>query len=728
MRQSGDSSAAAPIRFTHTAPAADFSVALRRVADANPGRDIVVVAEGARLPFATDERLAKAAHAEPAIAAAIPMCDISPLYSLVDEAHRPLSPGNEVLVDRSAYCMGLRVYYEVPRLHPVCAYLRRDALEAFLASDPAPSSPQEFLDAFVSASAARGRACVLCDYVYVGYAGAPLEGAASVDRIELQAFVQQHPLGGLRRVVNEGLREGLPPVSTPGLDARPVQLHIMHFWGGGLDRWVRDFGRADPSRVNLILATYRIGETGGQRVVLYSDPAAMIPVRTWDIARAIRSTATTSLEYRQILRQVIEEFDVEAVIVSSLIGHSLDALATGLKTIVVCHDFHPVCQAINPRFRGVTCTHCTIEDLRECGRDNPLNRIFTDLTSDEWHAMRTRFTGLVLEHGIAMVVPSQSVATTLRQLDPRLAAVPMPVIGHGMDMDAPRIAYPARAAGDRMRLVVLGRLSPQKGIALLRDAAPGLAPFADVTIVGGGGNGAALARECGWKCIEKYEVSDLPRILGEIAPHAVLLASVVPETFSYTLSEAWALGIPPVASALGSFKERIVEGESGFLFEPGKDSLVEVIRRLHSTPGSLEAVAKFLASRPAGRTTAQMVADYDALIPMAARPVARFRVAIGRETALTEPYRHLNQAYAELKGAYDHLDEAYARTAKAWAETRDAYDHAHAERDALNAGLNEFFVKLAELRLARYPWRVTKVPRLMEELRSRRLPGKEKPE
>ena len=61
MRQSGDSSAAQPVRFTYSAPPADFTAALRHVADANPGRDIVVVAQGARLPFATDERLAKAA-------------------------------------------------------------------------------------------------------------------------------------------------------------------------------------------------------------------------------------------------------------------------------------------------------------------------------------------------------------------------------------------------------------------------------------------------------------------------------------------------------------------------------------------------------------------------------------------------------------------------------------------------------------------------------------------
>jgi glycosyltransferase involved in cell wall biosynthesis len=704
----------------HSGPPADFAVELRRAADANPGRDVLVVAPGARLPFATNERLAKAAHADATIAAAVPLCDVSPLHSLVDESHRPVSPSNEVLVDRSAYCMGLRAYYEVPRLHSVCAYLRRDALDVFLAKGTAPGSAQDFLDAFANASASRGRVCVLCDYIYVGHTGQASDGAVSVDRIEDRAFVRQHPLGALRRAVNEGLDAGLPPVATPGLDERPVQLHIMHFWGGGLDRWVRDFGKADPSRVNLILASYRIGDTGGQRIVLYSDPAAMVPVRTWDIARAIRSTASASLEYREILRQVIEEFDVEAVIVSSLIGHSLDALATGLKTIVVCHDFFPVCQAINPQFRGVTCSHCTIEDLRECARDNPLNRIFTDMTSEEWDAMRTRFTDLVLEHRIEMVVPSQSVASTLKDLDPRLASVTMHVIGHGMDMDAAKLRYPERPAGERMRLVVLGRLSPQKGIALLRDAASGLAPFADVTIVGGGGNGVALAAECGWRCIEKYELAELPRLLGAIAPHAVLLASVVPETFSYTLSEAWALGIPPVASALGSFRERIVEGESGFLFEPVKESLLEVISKLHTDPARLEAVAKGLASRPAERTTARMVADYQSLIPMSPRPVARFRVAIGRETALTEPYRHLTEAYAELTEAYGHLDEAYASTAKASADTRAAYDHVRAAFDQLQGQVEEF-TKL-------HPWKAKNLVRLMGELSPRSPPPEDKPE
>jgi hypothetical protein len=135
---------------------------------------------------------------------------------------------------------------------------------------------------------------VICDYLYVGYSGNGPAEAAAADDVEEAAFLQNHPLGGLRRAVNDAIHRGLPPVSAPGLDHRPVQLHIMHFWGGGLERWVRDFGRADPSRINMILTSYRIGESGGQRIVLYSDPAALIPVRTWDIA-ADRSTASSSI-------------------------------------------------------------------------------------------------------------------------------------------------------------------------------------------------------------------------------------------------------------------------------------------------------------------------------------------------------------------------------------------------------------------------------------------------
>ena len=56
-----------------------FLGTLEDVRARHPRDDIVIVAAGVRLPFAWDERLRKAARAAPGIAAAIPLCDVSPL-------------------------------------------------------------------------------------------------------------------------------------------------------------------------------------------------------------------------------------------------------------------------------------------------------------------------------------------------------------------------------------------------------------------------------------------------------------------------------------------------------------------------------------------------------------------------------------------------------------------------------------------------------------------------
>lgn len=638
----------------------DFAASLREVAAAHPEHDIALIAPGVDLPFAWDVRLAKAAYAAPNIAAAVPLCDISPLYALLDEGAGAESRFDPALIDRAAYCMGERGYYEIPRINPVCAYIRRDALDIALPQVADTAEPRMVLDALVKQWRARGLGCVICDYLYVGYSGNASAEAPATDDLYETAFLQNHPLGGLRRAVNDAIDRGLSPVTAPGLDHRPVRLHIMHFWGGGLERWVRDFGRADPATINMILATYRIGETGGQRIVLYADPTAIVPVRTWDIARPIRSTASSSIEYRRILEQVLAEFEIEAIIVSSLIGHALDALTLPRKTIVVCHDFYPICQAINPQF-GTPCVRCTLDDLRRCARFNPLNDVFGDEASEEWHEMRSLFVSHLLRCRIEMVVPSPSVVTTLRQLDPRLNDVPMHVIPHGIDLDARRLPIAPRTATELLRIVVLGRLSVKKGIDLLRGAAKQLRPLADITLIGCGEIGVKLAKDCGWNFIERYEQEALPDILRSLAPHAGLLPSIVPETFSYTLSELMGLGIPPVVTALGSFRDRVVDGESGFLFEPRKEALVDVVRRLHAQPEMLERVARRLASAAPGRTTAEMVNDYRKLLPLASLPIARFRVGTGRQTGLTEPYRHLTEAYTQLTEAYARSQEAHER-------------------------------------------------------------------
>jgi glycosyltransferase involved in cell wall biosynthesis len=676
---------------------------------AHPGRDVVVLAPGVLMPYGWDARLRMAAYAAPGVAAAAPLVDGDPAFALLE----PGSRADEApeAIDRIAFCLGDRACYEVPGLPSACAWLRRDALdEALAANFPDAASAPVLVDAIAKSLRAQGRSCVLCDYLHVAGGETPAKPAA-LEAVDASALAQHHPLGGLRRAVADVLARGLPAVLAPGLDPRPVRLHVMHYWGGGLDKWVRDFARADPSSVHLSLATYRIGESGGQRVVLYADPGARAPIRTWDLARPLRSTAAGSLEYRRVLDQIVAEFSIDSVIVSSLIGHSLDVLDLPVPTLVVLHDFYPVCQAINPLF-GKTCERCTRDDLDACARGNPLNHIFKDQTTDEWHAMRGHFVSRVLAGRIGIVVPSPWMAKTLRQLDPRLEGASISVAGHGIDLRPPRLPFPARAAGERLRLVVLGRQSRQKGSELLRAASPGLRMYADITVVGGGGNGVALARDCGWDAIESYREEELPGILAGIAPHAALLASVVPETFSYTLSELWNLGVPPLATELGAFRDRIVHGDGGFLFPPDPDSLVALVRVLHDEPKRLAELAVRLAARPPEPSTADMVAAMRPFLPLEARPAARFRVGIGAQTGLSEPYRHLSEAYSRLKGAYDDLQRAYDHT-------RAAYERSAGELAAVRALWEETGTYVHRLRLRGQWWNAPEAFRRIEESREK---------
>lgn len=664
-----------------------FPQALAEVAIRYPGSDIILASAAASFPYAWDARLCKSAYAAPMIAVATAMCDISEMFSLVDENLR--QSADAALVDQTAYIMGNRSYYDVPRVHSVCTYLRREALDAVLPDMVIDAiSPQATVEALSRRLRAKGWSCVLCDFLYVGLSRPSVKSIESGDVIETSAFLQNNPLKMLRRSVGTALKAGMANVSVPGLDERPVLLHISHFWGGGLEKWVRDFAHVDDTRIHLVFSSFRIGETGGQRLVLYSSPADTNPIRVWDIAQPIRSTVSSSLEYRRIIEQIIREFDVESIIVSSLIGHSLDALDQPVKTIVVCHDYYPICQAINPQF-DTTCERCTLDDLRRCAKFNPLNSIFLDQTSDEWHEMRTLYVTKLIENQIEMVAPSPSVVKTLKRLVPRLDAIPMHLIPHGISLSAAALPVATRTAAEPLRIVVLGRLSRHKGTELMRDAAVELSKYAEITLVGCGGNGVKLANACKWNFIEKYLPEELPGILRKLAPHAGLLASVIPETFSYTLSELNQLGIPAIATALGSFNDRIVHGESGFLFQPTKQDLIELIQSLHAKPELLEAMATRLSAQRTGRSLEDMVHDYGSLLPAGSRRVARFRVGIGMQTGLTEPYRQLTEAYAQISDAYAQMSAAYAQMSDAYSTTKSAYEQTEAAYLHANAAFTQ---------------------------------------
>ena len=114
--------------------------------------------------------------------------------------------------------------------------------------------------------------------------------------------------------------------------------------------------------------------------------------------------------------------------------------------------------------------------------------------------------------------------------------------------------------------------------------------------------------------IMDYQRERLPELISVIQPDCALLMSVVSETFSYTLSEMRQLGIPVIATAVGSFRNRIVDGKSGFLCKPESSDISRRLRQLHDNPPLLGSITSsgFAADK---QTLDSMSARYDALFP-----------------------------------------------------------------------------------------------------------------
>lgn len=444
------------------------------------------------------------------------------------------------------------------------------------------------------------------------------------------AYIARDPAARLRRAVDQarsaqgGAEEAavvgehsgpipLPlPTSAPQT-ARPVQLHISHSWGGGTDRWILDYCRTDTTRRNLLLRSRSHRNAAGFRLELVEPAVDAPPLLAWDLALPIRACAPSHPEYAAVLDAVLTDFHVGSILVSSLIGHSLEALSSGLPTVVVLHDLFPFCPALFACFDGA-CSDCPPARLTTCLQGNPLNVFWHNTVDADWHRLRSAYAALIARPEVRVVAPSRSIHDRWAALQPGLAGKAWTRIEHGIALPPTSSPGAPTPAGRRPRLLVPGRLAPHKGLNLLRQALPALCRHADILLLGSGDFGRAFKGMAGIEVIEHYAHTELPRIVRDFAPDLALLVSVLPESFSYTLSEMFALGVPVAATGIGAFAERIDDGLTGLLFAPDADALVRTVSTCLTQAGQLEALRRNLAARPV-RGLDDMVATYNALLP-----------------------------------------------------------------------------------------------------------------
>ena len=164
----------------------------------------------------------------------------------------------------------------------------------------------------------------------------------------------------------------------------------------------------------------------------------------------------------------------------------------------------------------------------------------------------------------------------------------IPVIPNGVDTDEFSPVQEA-AADAAVRIIVVSRLTPRKGIRYLIRAMKNLPATAKLAIVGEGDERADLER-----LAEEVGVTDRVEFRGLVTHDAVpdvyrdadiFCLPSLNEGMSNTVLEAIASGLPVVATVTGGTEELVVDGENGFFVKTASpEDLAEKLLRLIGNP------------------------------------------------------------------------------------------------------------------------------------------------
>jgi len=167
---------------------------------------------------------------------------------------------------------------------------------------------------------------------------------------------------------------------------------------------------------------------------------------------------------------------------------------------------------------------------------------------------------------------------------------------------------PGMGEGNGGYALFVGRLSEEKGIGTLLSAWSQLAGGQRLKIVGEGPLAAmvkqATATLPGVEWLGALSKIEVRRLMADA--EILILPSVCYEGFPLVLVEAFAAGLPLIASRLGAMEELVAEGDTGRLFAPGKaGELATLLEWAFSHPESVRAMRERARSIFINRYTAE---------------------------------------------------------------------------------------------------------------------------
>lgn len=535
----------------------------------DPSRDVVLLNSDTLLPPGWLERLRDAAYSAPAIGTATPLSNDATIlsYPSVETPNAIPDLAETIRLDAQAR-RAAPPLVEIPTAIGFCMYIKRDCLDAvgLFREDVFAQGYGEEND-FCIRARHLGWRHVAAPAIFVAHVGGQSFGAAKAHlvRRNMRLINRLHPgydalVAAFQRAdPMSSARRALDCVRWAELrDRRRSVLLVTHGRAGGVQRRVAERAaalRAEGLRPIVIWPVERRGGAG-RDCVLGDGPEGGTPNLRFAVPEELAELAALLRQDRPLRAEI-----------HHLIGHdhTLFKLFTRLRIPyeIVIHDYSWFCPRIN--LVGVGNRYCGEPPISGC------EACIADLgtTNDEATppAELVRRSAGELAGAGRVIVPSRDVASRMRRHFPAIAPEAEP-----WEDDAalpPPAFYPL--VGGAIRVCLVGAIGIEKGYEILlacaRDAAERRLPLA-FRLVGHSSDDARLLATGKVHITGRYQEHEVLALIRAQSAQLAWLPSLWPETWCYTLTEAWKAGLPVAAFDLGAPAERIRATGRGWLVPP----------------------------------------------------------------------------------------------------------------------------------------------------------------
>ena len=494
------------------------------------------------------DRLHRAATSEPNVGSVTPFSNNATICSYPAFCQDNELPSGYTLADLDNLFAQLNShrYFEIPTAVGFCMYIPREVLRTvglFDVEKFGKGYGEE--NDFSCRAIAAGYRNILAADTFVWHKGNVSFGDSHNDRkqLALRLLEKLHPnyLGNVQtHILNDPAREARLAVDLARWRSSPKRrlLFVTHDRGGGTEQHCREL--ADLLNEEALVFK------------LAPEPGGLTCLSAFNRGEAAKFYFRLPSDYSR-LTDLLAVIGIQHVHFHHLLGHDsvvFDLPATlGVKHDFTAHDYYPLCPQITlTDTDNRYCGEQGIEQCRHCLRHRPA----AGITIEAW---RARFLGL-LQGATRVIAPAPSVASRYVRIfalsNTLTADHPDALVGWANTVRSPHVS------GRPLRVAVLGALSQVKGADLLeaaaRDAEVRELPIQFKLF---GYAYRDLQRSSKLEVHGAYELDQLESLLAAWEPDLVWLPAQWPETYSYTLSHCFAMGLPVLVSDQGAPLDRI---------------------------------------------------------------------------------------------------------------------------------------------------------------------------